>query len=213
MRERLLSNATYDRWSDYGTFTGISRYSFVVLTPSESALKKENAEFIIGHSKSMYFQMMTILLAIRTSILRFSDELAPVATPKHIGKLKLLYEKYLSFYNRLYFKEVTHQDQGIELYDIALKQMKIPEHMEKLDGKFTKLHDFANLQAEHASQNAMDRLSVLGATLLIPGLVISMLQLDSIAKWVGQPQWPVVVGGFAIGAIVAAALKYKGGDK
>jgi Mg2+ and Co2+ transporter CorA len=213
MRERHLSNATYDRWSDYGTFTGISRYSFVVLTPSESALKKENAEFIIGHSKSMYFQMMTILLAIRTSILRFSDELAPVATPKHIGKLKLLYEKYLSFYNRLYFKEVTHQDQGIELYDIALRQMKIPEHMEKLDGKFTKLHDFANLQAEKKSASAMNRLTILGAVLLIPGLMISLLQIDEVSKLLGKPHILWIAGSFVLGIITAVSLIDKGGDK
>ena len=180
MKEKLLCNATYDRWSAFGTFTGISRYSFVVLTSSESSLEDDNAEFIIGHTKSMYFQMMTILLAIRTSILRFSDELAPVATPEHIGKLKLLYEKYLSFYNRLYFKEITHQDQGIELYDIALKQMKIPEHMEKLDGKFTKLHDFANLQAEKRGAERMNLFTKIVSVLAFPSLVIAFLEMDSI---------------------------------
>jgi Mg2+ and Co2+ transporter CorA len=213
MRERLLNEATYDRWSDYGTFTGISRYSFVILSSSEETLKENNAEFIIGHSKSMYFQMMTILLAIRTSILRFSDELAPVATPEHIGKLKTLYEKYLSFYNRLYFKEVTHQEQGIELYDIALKQMKIPEHMEKLDGKFTKLHDFASLQADKKSTKAMNRLTILGAVLMIPGLVVSLLQLDEIHNLVTQSNvMPLVIGSFILGALIAFILSNKGGN-
>jgi hypothetical protein len=179
MKRELLKNATYDRWSKFKTLFGITRYSFVVLTESKESLQKNNAEFIINHSKTMYFQMITILLATRTSILRFSDEIASLASNESIDteKLTKLYQRYLTFYNRLYFKEVTHQDQGIELYDMARKQMKIDEHIEKLDGKFTKLFEFAKIQSDDKNSEKMDRLTVMGAIFLPPSLMIALFSM------------------------------------
>jgi len=129
--------------------------------------------------------MMILLLAIRTSILRFSDEIAAVASEKKLDveKLTKLYKKYLVFYNRLYFKEVTHQDQGIELYDIARKQMKIDEHMEKLDGKFTKLFDFADLQEEKVRNKSLDNIQIFGAAFLVPSFVATIFGLEDMKKW------------------------------
>ncbi len=175
MQEKLIKNATYDRWMNYKyngqcalTLYGVCRYSFVCLSTSD---------FPKMHMHTMYFQMVTLLLAIRASILRFSDEIAAVASKKEIDRLETLYEKYLTFYNRLYFKEVTHQDQGIELYDMARKQMRIDEHIKKLDNKFTKLFAFSNLQAEKESGEKMDHLTMLGTVFLPPSIIIALLSM------------------------------------
>ena len=185
MKKELLAKSTYSRWANFETIFGITRYAFSVLTNSRPTLESNNAEFIIEHTKTMYFQMMHMLLANRSSILRFSDEVSALASEEVLDtkKLTMTYRRYLTFYNRMYFKEVTHQEQGIELYDMALKQMKIPEHMEKLDGKFTKLHDFANLQAEKKTAKAMDVLTKVGAALLLPPIVMGMLGIDSIKDY------------------------------
>ena len=172
MKKELLKNSTYDRWSDDGMLFGVSRYSFVCLTNREWF----PFNIIRPHMTSMYFQMITLLLAMRTSILRFSDEIASLASNETIDTEKLtnLYQRYLTFYNRLYFKEVTHQDQGIELYDMARKQMKIDDHMEKLDGKFTKLFEFAKMQSDDKSAKKMNMLTVMGAIFLPPSFMMSL---------------------------------------
>ena len=182
MKYQLLSDATYDRWSKWGTLYGVTRYSFVALT--------DRSDFATGvirtHVHTMYFQMMLLTLATRASILRFSDEVSAVATLKDTreeDRLKVLYEKYLSFYNRLYFKEVTHQDQGIEIYDMALKQLKIPEHIAKLDGKFVKLFDLANLKGDNRTAKAMNTLTMIGTALLLPSLAISFFGMDALKEY------------------------------
>jgi Mg2+ and Co2+ transporter CorA len=177
MKEKLLAQATYDRWSNYGTIYGITRYSWTCLSPSLPTLKQKRADMIADHMNTMYFQMTILLLANRTSILRFSDEIAAVATAKNSNRLESLYSRYLTFYNRLYFKEVTHQDQGIELYDIARKQMKIDEHIEKLDNKFTKLFEFADLQAEKQRNQSLDLLTKMGAVFLPPSLLVAIYSM------------------------------------
>jgi hypothetical protein len=172
MKKRLLEEATYDRWSGYGTLWGVTRYSMVLLT-------NKSASFTKVHLETMYFQMITLLLATRTSILRFSDEIASLASNDSIDieKLTKLYQRYLTFYNRLYFKEVTHQDQGIELYDMARKQMKIDDHIEKLDGKFAKLFEFAKIQSDDKNSEKMDKLTIMGAIFLPPSLMIALFSM------------------------------------
>jgi hypothetical protein len=198
MREELLSQSTYTRWKGKdGTLWGITRYSCMVFTDNYAKLKKEQQTFIIDHFGEHYFYMMTLLLATRTSILRFSDEISTLISAasaqsdyalraKHTEKL---YQHYLDFYNRLYFKEITHQDQGIELYDLGLRQMKVEDHIGKLDNKFTKLFEFNHLKAEEekvrAEKDQADRqntfntlLTWFGALFVLPSLVLGLLGLD-----------------------------------
>ena len=204
MKNELLYNATYDRWSGWKTFYGVTRYSFVALTDEKDFGKKT----IRVHINTMYFQMMLLLLVTRASILRFSDEISAIATLNDTygaERLSSLYEKYLRFYNRIYFKEVTHQDQGIELYDMALKQMKIVEHMEKLDQKFTKLFEYARLKEEEKQNQIKEKeneikerfnsqLSILGAVFILPSLMLGLLSM-SIFDYAGVEHsiWWVII--------------------
>jgi hypothetical protein len=177
MRRKLLRDATYDRWSAYGTLYGLSRYSFMLLT--------DRSDFSIDtirlHMESIYFQMSVLLLANRTSILRFSDEIAALTSSDRedftITRLDKLYARFLRFYNRLYFHEVSHQDQGIELYDLAMEQMRIKQHMNKLDGKFAKLFEYANLKENERETEAFNLLSLLISVLGIPSLILSIFSL------------------------------------
>lgn len=178
MKNSLIKEATYDRWSGDGTLYGITRYSFVCLT-NRSWFP---INIVKPHMNTMYFQMVTLLLANRASILRFSDEIAAVASSQEIDRLQPLYERYLTFYNRLYFKEVTHQDQGIELYDIARKHMRIDEHIEKLDTKFTKLFDFANLQSTKREEEEKEKIqnffNLISGIFIFPSLMIALLSMS-----------------------------------
>ena len=178
MKKFLLNGSTYKRWSKYGTFYGVSRYSFVCLTDRSSFSKQK----ILMHMKTMYYQMTVLLLALRASILRFSDEIAALVDESKgsfdYKKLKKLYEKYLTFYNRLYFKEISSQDQGIELYDMAKSQMRIDEHINKLDNKFTKLFEFANMKLESDRNDRLEILSILGFVFLPPALLASIYGMN-----------------------------------
>jgi hypothetical protein len=134
--------------------------------------------------------------------LRFSDEVAAIASlsiPAEEERLGELYGRYLTFYNRLYFREVTHQDQGIELYDIGLKQMKIVEHIDKLDGKFTKLHDFASLKQNNRETAKVNRLTILGSMFVIPSIAGTLLSFDPFKPY---GSWALVLS-LILGGVIA----------
>jgi len=172
MESELLKKASYTRWKGYGTFYGITRYSFVCLTNQEYF----GTQIISKHMQSIYFQMMTLILAQRASILRFSDEITAISdidNEREIPqKISNLYKNYLRFKNKLYFKEVTPQEQGIELYDKAREIMRIDSDIQDLSVEIGLLNNYAFVLEEKEEKEQMNKLTKLG-TIFLPGTFIA----------------------------------------
>jgi len=168
MQTELIIKSTYDRWMDYKwglTLFGITRYSFVALSGNS---------LLENHIKTMYYQMATILLATRASILRFSDEITAISdiSDNPSDRIENLYKNYLRFKNKLYFKEITAQEQGLELYDKAREIMRIDSDINDLAIEISSLNNFAFVLDEKEEKKEMNKLTKLG-TIFIPGTFIA----------------------------------------
>lgn len=181
MKKKFIEKHTYERWSDYGTLYGITRYSFVCLTGSLETLKKPwvNAAFLVNHMQTIYFKLCELCLVQRASILRFSDEVAHISTMKENKRISLtdrvgnLYKQYMRFVNRIYFREVTAQEQGIELYNMLQENMQIERNVKELDSEIKELHSFSSLvQGQKQSRN-LELLTIIGAIFIMPSFIIS----------------------------------------
>ncbi len=156
MQTKLIKEATYDRWMNASTLYGISRYSFVCMSASD---------FTLAHIKTMYFQMFTLLLAQRASILRFSDEvtaLSDIDSNELETQTSSLYKNYIRFVNKLYFREITPQDQGLEIYNQARDILKIDDDIKDLDNEIEELHKYVSMLEDNNRSKEMDKLSKLG---------------------------------------------------
>ena len=170
MRRDLLEKHTYSRWADWGTFYGISRYSLVMLSG-----RNDFAINILGmHIQTIYFQMIRLVLAQRTSLLRFSGEIALIVkndTYDLSQKTASLYEEYLQFISKVYFREVSSQEQGIELYKKMQEVMEIERNVKDLDREIEELHSFASLMEEQKNNELLDIVALLAGYFLIPTLI------------------------------------------
>ena len=178
MTKKLLAESSYDRWIEWGTLFGISRYSFVSITGSWFG---ENR--LLPHTQTMYFQMFTLLLAYRATIIKFADDIQSATEENDVQlpcEARKIYKKYLDFLNKLYFKEVTAQDQGIELYNQAMKIMDIEKYMNDLDNEINELHNYANMIEEEKRTKSMSKLSKMGSYLLAPALVAGIFGMNII---------------------------------
>lgn len=186
MTRELLEKHTYDRWAGYGTLFGISRYSFMCLTSSFETLKNNKADFIVTHIRTMYFQMVSLLLAQRASVLRFSDEVNEISSLKddRLGdSTSKLYHSYIHFINKLFFREVTAQDQGIELYNKAMEIMQIEKHVKDLDAEIAELHQYVQLTEDTKANKNMEKLTKVGTALLPAALVASIFGMNKIGDF------------------------------
>ncbi len=194
MKEDLIKKHTYTRWSDYGTFYGVNRYSFVCLTGSMEHLKKPwiNAAFLVNHMQTMYYKLCELCLVQRACIIRFSDEVTGISSMKDNKKISLtdrignLYQQYMRFVNRIYFREVTAQEQGIELYDMLQKHMKIEQNVKDLDTEIKELHSYISLIQDQKQSRNIELLTIIGALFIMPTFIISFLGMIVLPKYDGH---------------------------
>jgi len=188
MTKKLIAETTYDRWVEWGTLFGISRYSFVSLTGERFANNR-----LAPHMRTMYFQMFTLLLSYRASVLHFSKRVSDL-TLKDAEALDLvdlqknvssLYKDYINFQNNLLFREVTAQEQGIEIYEQALRVMQIDEQVKNLDNEIAELHTYVAMKTEEENQKdaknrerRLEKISELGAVFLPPSLLAGIYGMN-----------------------------------
>jgi hypothetical protein len=174
MQQDLIRKSTYFRWKDWGTLYGVTRYSFVCLTDRGYF----GTNIILNHMKTMYLQMAILLLAQRASIVRFSDEITALSDIENkkdkrlSDKIANLYKNYLRFKNKLYFKEITPQEQGIELYDMAREVMRIDSDITDLSNEINSLNNYAFVLDEKEEREEMNKLTKLG-TIFLPGTFLA----------------------------------------
>lgn len=171
MTRSLIKDTTYDRWVEWGTLFGISRYSFVALTGSRYGKNR-----LEPHMRTIYYQMFTLLLAYRASILRFSHRISELTIEEpSIDELQdesaNIYKDYINFQNNLFFREITAQEQGIELYTKAMQIMNIEKQLKDLDAEIAELHTYVSIKSEKSRNDRLGNITELGAVFLPPSLL------------------------------------------
>lgn len=216
MRLNLINQNTYIRWLSYGTLWGISRYSFVCLS--------NNSDFsrtvLNQHMRRHYFQMISLVLAIRTSTIRFSDEISKISNMKQDKNNKLqdeissLYKSYIKFVNRIYFREISPQEQGIELYNQICDVMKIHRDVKDLDDEISELHTYASMLYEKNRNDELEKLSKVATYLMPPTVVFGLFGMNTFGeKFFDKPLYRWLEGnlinsnlGWTIWAVILAIL-------
>jgi hypothetical protein len=185
----ILRGATNARWANYCTFYGVSRYSFVCLTNELDTLKSGYSEFVVTHIQTIYYKMVELALLQKACVLRYSDEATRLSTNITSNdlpaKVSDLLSQYIRFINKIYFREVTSQDQGIELYALLQKQMDIERHVKDLDGEIQELHGYVILQKEKQRNEFeeqrnihLERLTNIATAFAIASLVMAFFGMN-----------------------------------
>lgn len=161
MKEKLLKESTYQRWQKYGTLYGLTRYSLMALTDEEWF----SCNVLAKHMRTIYSRMFELVIVQRASILRFSGEVTRVSKLHNekdheledlAERIKSLYKEYISFANQIYLTYVTAQDQGIEMYDMLMRQFTSADKVKDLDNEIDELYRFITLLIEK-KQNEIEK--------------------------------------------------------
>jgi len=184
MLETLNKKHTYDRWADYNTLYGVTRYSFVCLTDNYPNLEKNKADFVLEHMKGIYFHLVSLCLAQRSTVLRFSYEVTRISsiedkkTEVLADLCKQINEEYLKFVNKMYFREVTAQEQGIELYDKLQEVMRIEHDVKTLSKEIKNLYQFVDLLVEKSKSEKINKIQFWAAIFAIFSLITGVFGMN-----------------------------------
>lgn len=196
--KRYIDKHTYKRWSDFGTLYGLSRETFMVISKNIETLNTDHAPPLYDHLRTMYFQIVVLCLVCRASMLRFSGEVSRLTDLAHhhlgekhfLNPIEKLYENYIEFLNKIHFREVTAQVQGIELYNMLYEHMNLKEQISDLDSELDELHRFVNMRREKQRNDNAQMLNYLAAFFL-PMTVIAGFLGANINGWSFQGITPV----------------------
>jgi len=195
MLKKLLKKHTYDRWIEYGTLYGMCNESLVSIT---DPFYKFFPKLIATHTLTIYYQMAILCLAQRATMLRFQTEVTIIKdlenskkNPDVVSKeISGIYQNYIEFVNKLYFREVTSQIQGIEMYSQLQEVMNIHDDIKDLDDEIEELHTYANLLEQANETKAANKLNevviwFLPATLLFGIFGSNFLDANENLIWGG----------------------------
>ena len=180
MMHKLLERATYKRWQKWHSLYGVSRYSLVMATNAG-----DTEQHLYDYFVTEYARMTELILVQKASVLRFSSEvtnISELSSDKHlVKKVDSLYKEYIRFVNQIHFREVTAQDQGIEMYNMLYETMGLKEQVEKLDGEIEELYNYVSLTQDRRVNSTMSLLTWI-ATIAVPITVgASIFGMNAIA--------------------------------
>lgn len=208
-RAELLTDATNARWGNYGTFYGISRYSFVALTDHMSVSFNGFGNLICSHVQTIYYKISLLGLVQRACLLRFSQEVTAISQlPKSdrniSARVSSLFKQYIRFVNKIYFREVTAQEQGIELYDILQNQMRLDKQVKDLEHEIEELHGYVSMLDEEQRNDKLDVLTYIGALFVVPSFIGTYFGVNNFQmanEWLNLSLLCVASAALALGVV------------
>ena len=181
LRTEQIEKHTYSRWVEANTLYGITRYSFVCLSEPKENLEKPfpNAGFIADHIQTVYFKMVSLVLVQRAMVLDFSKRINVISFKEDnetdLNEAKLLNVDYRTFINKIFHREVTAQEQGIELYDLLQDHLRVGMQAKELEKEIREMHRLIDLERTNNTNRRMRFLTILGGLILVPNFILTLL--------------------------------------
>ena len=205
MMKDKLKDHVLGRWVEAGTIHAATEYSLVCVTGELDSLEKA----VINPFLTIYVDMVKLALAQRAIITKIEYEGQQISNkintqvdanhePENVlTEVEKVWQKYISFENQIYLPEVTYQEQGVEIYDILKRSMRIKELNDYVKEGLINLHNIATLKAErnrikleNAEQHTNDlisqnlnMLSIVGISLALITFVVNFISADQMFSW------------------------------
>lgn len=208
MKIQLLKDATYFRWQKLGTLYGVSRYSFVALTDAEWF----GVNILSMHMRTIYSRLFELIIVQRASMLRFSAEVTKVSglagtsqreVARRVGSL---YKEYIRYVNQIYFRSVTLEDQGIELYDMLMNQFASQDQIKDLDEEIDELHRYVMLLVDESRNENGEMLNKLAAIFLPATVIAGILGMNKYCELEARGDFWIHTGIIVLITIMAYSI-------
>ncbi len=184
MRADLLEKHIYKRWIENGSIYGVAAQSIVLLFDGGFAP-------LIGSFLTIYVRMACLCLAQRASLMYFQKETADISRLIHEKKNKIsvatvtrlmnLQERFSAFESQICFKEITPQEQGIEMYSMFMDSFFIEKELENVKSQIDGLHDATDTYLDFSFNKFALMFTVIGGILGVLELI--NLPSDEWSQW------------------------------
>lgn len=219
VEDQWTRQRTYWRWAlspGLGRLYGYSNFSFCSLCAGHSW---ENPA---RHFRQMYFDQTLLVLYQRVAIFSFSRDLSALTQEwkqtswKGVrARFSAFRASFAQFVNLYWYPVFTNQLQGIEMYELARRELDNKELFDELSAELATTGDYIEGSAAEASGRAVGQLAVAALFVGVVGLVLgwlgtNLLQYgdDGGLTLVWPAGWAWVATGIVVGLILFAAALF-----
>ena len=184
LKRELIKKSTYSRWQQYGTLYATTKYSLMALGDKGEFFRDINGK----HMRTIYSRMMELVLVQRASMLKFSEEVTEVSSLSNkdrkqiLERIGYLYKSYIKFVNQIYFRDVTAQDQGIELYESLINQFDSHNQIKDLDAEISELHEYFIILIDQKRNENGENLNKIAAIFLPATIFAGVFGMNAFTK-------------------------------
>ncbi len=146
--------------------------------------KKNGAYFTY---ENIYMDMAIIAHFQRSALLIMSNELSElVHRDRTTGKISLpkrkdvldFYNKFVEFTQNYWFDEISPQEQGIEMFEMWRKQLRIQSLYDEIHQELKDLVEYSELRATEDLNNKLTKLTIAGFVVAIISVYIAVFSMD-----------------------------------
>jgi hypothetical protein len=171
---------TEKRWEEFGTAYGFTTHSGAML-----AAPSANPP-LARHWSDTYFDQTLLLLYLRVTTFRFSEELTAISARARDGGDKKIWrsefdrlrQDFALFTNLYQFPLVSNQQQGIELYAAARKGLDIDDLFKEVQQEINSTHEYLELVYTREQMESTTVMSWIGGGGLALALTMTFLSMN-----------------------------------
>ena len=170
----------YRRWAHWGSVYGFNYHSGASITPAR--------DFPLSRTfRRHYFDMILLLLYIRVSIFRISGRLSLLTgrmhsmKPEKAEKEFLVLRREFAYFTNLYqFPLVSNQQQMLEMYQIARKQMDLDDLYKEVEEEIQNTHEYFSIENANRLNRILYWVAWVGLVLGLLGVLLTAIPLENL---------------------------------
>lgn len=179
--QRWVAERTYYRWRHYRTWYGFTNFSGAML-----AAPRHDPD-TWRHWFDMYFDQTVLLLYLRVTLFRFSNQLTKISAAvrreshQHVGdnwatQFRKLRWEFTLFENLYQYPLLSNQQQGLELYVLARKCLDIRDLYDELASEIRNSDEFLEAIEAKRGNDLAERLNIGAGVVGAIGLALAFMQ-------------------------------------
>lgn len=175
---------TYYRWAHSGSLYGYSYHSGVFL----SGLSSKDGPYFSNIFRRHYLDMTLLLLFLRMTIFRFSSRLTELTAEVRRSskgdweKDFLELRKQFAIFTNLYqFPLISNQQQMLELYQKARKQLDVDDLFKEVEEEIRNTQEYFSAQKAEQLNWKMTLLTWVGLSLTVLGTIYTLVDSDKLS--------------------------------
>ena len=177
---------------DMGSLYGVTRHSMVFLTTDTAP------DFLFVTFQTIYARMVELVLMQRASLLSFSEMVTEVSGMLESGSpyeaTRTLYRKYITFVNKFYHRDVTAQEQGVEIYQMLQKSLDMDESVKDLDNDIGELYQYISMVDDRDQSRKADLLNWIMGIFAPASFIVGIWGMNAMCEVVSDEHfWPQIL--------------------